>query len=234
MRGSIGLIVGAHRSSRRGVACPRISGASSRGYHRGVSRIAVPSVCFGFWLSEDGTRAMWITATGDAVEVSVWRRGDPAPLYLDRRPARWRPPKPDAASSSYARDRLGYLQVEVGEPGLGSTYDLMVATRNEDPSAFGGFHWRPITADTSREEVRIFPEGGASYYEAVLGYYDDFVEAIRDADSWMQPLSTWCPASLADVIPATSAALRDAIEAGEHATVLAALSDLPWLRRTPT
>lgn len=166
----------------------------SQVYHRGVSTVAVPSVCLGLWLSEDGTRAMRITATADAVEVSVWPCGDPAALHLDRRPAQWRPPKPDATSSRHARDRLGYLQVEVGEPGLGSTYDLMVATHNDDPSAFGGFHWRPIAADTTRDAVRLFPEGGASYYEAVLGYYDDVVEAIRDADAWMQPLSTWFPA----------------------------------------
>lgn len=218
------------------IVCPQVRagavpgvGGGPPGYHRGVSTIAVPSVCLGLWLSEDGTRAMRITATADAVEVSVWRRGDPAALHLDRRPAEWRPPKPEAASSRYARERLGYLQVEVDEPGLGSTYDLMVATHNADPSTFGGFKWRPIAADTSRDEVRIFPEGGASYYEAVLGYHDDFVEAIRDADAWMQPLSTWCPAAIPDVLPATSVALRGALEAGEHATVLATLSDLPWL-----
>ena len=167
----------------------------ARRYYLGVSTIAFPAVCLGLWLSEDGTRAMRITATPDPVQVSVWRCADLAALHLDQRPAKWNAPKPEAASSASARDRLGYLQVEVGEPGLGSTYDLMVATRNTAPSAFGGFDWRPITADTPRDEVRLFPEGGASYYEAVLGYYDDVVEAIREADAWMQPLSTWCPAA---------------------------------------
>lgn len=166
-----------------------------RRYHRGVSTNALPAACLGLWLSEDGTRAMRITATPDAVQVSVWRCADLAALHLDQRPAKWHPPRSDVATSANARDRLGCLQVEVGEPGLGSTYDLMIATRNMDPSAFGGFDWRPIRADTSRDDVRLFPEGGASYYEAVLGYYDDVVEAIRDADSWMQPLSTWCPAA---------------------------------------
>ena len=188
-----------------------------------MASTALPAVCLGLWLSEDGTRAMRITATPDGVRVSVWRCADRAALHLDQRPAKWHPPKPDAATSAHARDRVGYLQVEVGHPGLGSTYDLMVTTRNLDPSTFGGFDWRPIMADTPRAEVRLFPEGGASYYEAVLGYYDDVVEAIRDADDWMQPLSTWLPAVLASVD------LRAALGAGEHHTVLAALSDLAWL-----
>ena len=118
-----------------------------------------------------------------------------ARAHLVDRPARWHPPSPAAAGSADARLRLGFLQAEVGTPGLGSTYDLMVATRNHDPAAFAGFDWRPVAAGARRDDVRLFPQGGASYIEAVLGYWDDSVEAIRDADRWMQPLSTWRPAS---------------------------------------
>ena len=147
----------------------------------------------GHWLCEDATRAMLImVADPGVVEVTVWRRVDQH-MHLERCPARWHPPKPDASASRNARQRIGYLQVEVGTPSLGTTYDLMPAMRNGDPSTFGGFEWIPLAPDTARADVRLFPEGGASYYEAVLGYYDDTVEAEREADEWMQPLSTWLP-----------------------------------------
>lgn len=156
---------------------------------------ALPIVCAGAWASEDGALSMHILVGPDGVRVTVSRRGEPAVVHLDRRPATWHPPRPEAATSANARHRLGYLQVEVGQPGLGSTYDLMVGTHNEDATTFGGYTWRPVAHDTPRDRVRLFPEGGASYWEAVLGYYDDFVESIREADAWMRPLSTWCPAS---------------------------------------
>ncbi len=163
---------------------------------RGVSNHTPPSapaVCFGLWVTEDGTRMMRIGRGPDGLaRVSVWSC-DPFREHAGERPARWRPPVPSAGSSRSARDRIGYLEAELGEPGLGSTYVLMLATRNADPSACGGFEWGAVTGDTQRAEVRIFPEGGPSYYEAVLGYWDDFVEAIRDGDRWMEPLSTWIP-----------------------------------------
>lgn len=127
------------------------------------------------------------------LRVSVWRRSDLAPHLVDR-PASWHPPVAAAASSPNAKERIGYLQVEVGDPGLGTTYDLMVACRNADPAASGGFAWGAVPEGAARESVRMFPQGGASYFEAVLGYHDDFVEDLRAQDAWMQPLSTWRPA----------------------------------------
>lgn len=154
---------------------------------------APPEVCFGLWVTEDGTREMRISRGTDGLaRVSVWAR-DPHREHIADRPARWHPPVVSAASSQSARERIGYLDAELGDPGLGSTYSLMLATANEDPSACGGFVWGAVTGDTPRHAVRMFPEGGASYYEAVLGYWDDFVEAIREGDRWMQPLSTWLP-----------------------------------------
>lgn len=153
-----------------------------------------PEALFGLWVTEDQTRAMRITRDGEGVtRVTVWRLRDQH-AHLSDRPAKWHAPIASAATSSNAKERLGYLQAEVGDPGLGSTYDLMPATRNTDPAAFGGFDWKPIPEDVSREDVRLFPQGGASYMEAVLGYWDDVVEEIRDGDRWMQPLSTWLPA----------------------------------------
>ena len=165
-------------------------------YHRDVPNDPPPEVCTGLWITEDGTRAMRIDRGPDGTaRVSVWGRTKPPVAHLVDRPAGWHAPLDSAAGSRHARERLGYLQVEVGDPGLGSTYDLMLATRNTDPAANGGFDWGPVASDTERCDVRLFPEGGASYWEAVLGYYDDVVEAIRDADGWMQPLSTWRPAA---------------------------------------
>jgi hypothetical protein len=158
----------------------------------------VPDVCFGLWLSEDGTRALQIAREGDAVIVTVWRRADGL-QHLALRPATWHAPDPSASASPDAKRRLGYLQVEVDTPGLGSTYDLMLACRNADPSQYGGFDWRPAPPEFPREHARLFPQGGASYYEAVLGAWDDFVEPIRSADRWMEPLSTWRPATAEEV-----------------------------------
>lgn len=113
------------------------------------------------------------------LRVSVWRRSDLAPHLVDR-PASWHPPKAAAASSPNAKERIGYLQVEIGDPGLGTTYDLMVACRNADPAASGGFAWGAVPEGAARESVRMFPQ--------------DFVEDLRAQDAWMQPLSTWRPA----------------------------------------
>lgn len=157
----------------------------------------VPRVCFGAWRSEDGSRAMHIVATTDddgreAIAVSVWRVADGGAL-MTRRPGKWRAPRVGAEASAYARERLGFVQVEVGLPGLGTTYDLMVARANPEPGTRGGYQWIRLAPETARADVRLFPEAGASYYEAVLGYWDDYVETLRDADAWMQPLSTWLP-----------------------------------------
>lgn len=151
-----------------------------------------PEVCFGLWITEDHTRALRVDRAPDgAVRVSVWRRRDLAAHLVDR-PATWHPPVASAARSADAKSRVGFLQVEVGDPGLGTTYDLMVAC----PAAHdSGFAWGPLTDGVARDAVRIFPQGGASYYEAVLGAWDDVVEDLRAADAWMQPLSTWRPAS---------------------------------------
>lgn len=138
---------------------------------------------------------MQIARDGEAWRVSVSRRRGQK-LLVAGRPAKWIPPKDGAEHSAVARDRLGYLQIELGEPGLGSTYDLMVAVKG---AAGGKFDWVRAPTAVPRAQLRLFPEGGASFYEAVLGAWDDFVEAIRDGDRWMHPLSTWLPAEGEDV-----------------------------------
>jgi hypothetical protein len=125
------------------------------------------------------------------VRVSVWRI-DTGKMHANNRPAEWHAPVEVSRNSDCARACMGYLQVELGDTGIGSTYDLMLARRNDD-DAGAKDEWVAVTSDTPRAETRIFPQGGASYYEAVLGKWDDFVEDIRDNDRWMEPLSTWFP-----------------------------------------
>jgi hypothetical protein len=128
------------------------------------------------------------------VRVSVWSI-DTGKMHAKERPGEWRAPVdalPNGHDSHSARVRIGYLQVELGDTGIGSTYDLMLAKRNDD-DAGAHYEWGAVTSDTPRAKTRIFPQGSASYYEAVLGKWDDFVEDIRDDDRWMEPLSTWFP-----------------------------------------
>jgi hypothetical protein len=130
-------------------------------------------------------------APGGGVRVSVWRI-DTGKMHAKDRPAKWHGPGEASHNSDNARARIGYLQVELGDPGLGSTYDLMLAKRNEPP-ALRNYEWGAVAINTPRQQTRIFPQGGASYYEAVLGKWDDLVEEILDQDRWMEPLCSWLP-----------------------------------------
>lgn len=154
------------------------------------------------WIDEAGKRSLLIERRGEQVVVTVWRGLGPTRL-LDAGLARWRPHR-DPTSSNPMR-RLDVLQVEAGADGMGSTYDLMVACANHDASAFGGFGWRPAAADTPLSELRLFPQLGASFYEAVLGAYDDFVEEERGGLSWAEPYSTYRPMTPAERARHTSA-----------------------------
>lgn len=148
------------------------------------------------WVAEDGSKSMQVRrGKGGKIKVAVWR-GFREQLLVNELPARWKDADPAAAKSSYALSRIGYLQVELGMENLGTTYDLMFAAPSSDLEASGGFLWRAVEATDAIEIVRIFPQGGASYYEAVLGAWDDFVEDMRDAEqSWITPLSTYRPAT---------------------------------------
>ena len=150
----------------------------------------------GCWVAEDATKSLEIRAgEGGALRVTVWEGLGGAPLAEDR-PATLHPPEPGREADGYARARLGYLQVELGDPGLGSTYDLMVGYPSDDPSATGGFAWGRLPSGGDPSRLRLFPEMGASFYEAVLGAWDDFVEEARQAEGhWIEPLSSYRPAT---------------------------------------
>lgn len=114
------------------------------------------------------------------LRVSVWKG---AKLVVNDAHALWRPRGPNPCAES-PRERLDTLMVELGPPGLGTTYDLMVAAPNDDPAAFGGKAWRPVYPNDPIETIRLFPEHGGSYYDALLGPWDDVSIEHREADEW--------------------------------------------------
>jgi hypothetical protein len=149
----------------------------------------------GAWTCTEGRLSLVIERrTPDAIVVTVWL-GLGERVLVAARPARYRPRDPDAGSSSSASARLDRLEVELGDVNLGPTYTLLIAGSNDDPSAWGGFAARPLLPKDAPEDVSLFPEAGASYYEAVLGYYDDVAEAEREAYSWRYPLGQYRRAS---------------------------------------
>ncbi len=157
------------------------------------------------WVAEDGRLSFQLTANahGD-VEIDLWRRLGPE-RWLQRRPTSWTPRQQD--DSPIARRRLDTLQAEIDAPGLGPTYDLLFAQANDgandgasdSATRHGGFQWVGRQADTPLAELRAFPELGASFYEAVLGPYDDAIEEEREGTAWAMPYSTFRPANAQQV-----------------------------------
>lgn len=143
-----------------------------------------PRVLLGVWASEDGTKTLAISGVEEA-QVVV-RGPDEAVLFTKK--ATWTQPKDGAEQSPSARERLGYLRLETGDEGLGNTYDLMPGRETSG----GKLKWVRLRPDTKRENVRLFPEVGASFYEAVG--VDDFAEEQTETETWwVGELSTYLP-----------------------------------------
>ena len=84
-----------------------------------------PAALLGFWVAEDASKSLRVAREGEGeLRVSVWRGLGPE-AHIEARPTRWHPPSLAHAESANARRRLGYLQVELGAPGLGTTYDRL-------------------------------------------------------------------------------------------------------------
>jgi hypothetical protein len=65
-------------------------------------------------------------------------------------------------ASELAMERLGRLQVELGEVGFGNLYTLYVVRKNPDPSSLGNKEWLAALPETPLSELRLFPEHGTS------------------------------------------------------------------------
>jgi hypothetical protein len=90
-----------------------------------------------------------------------------------------------------AQTRLDKLEVELGTPGLGTTLRLMFAVENTDAEK-SPHQWLYVPDDADPAQVRMHPEQGGSYYEAVLGPWDDFVENLdEDEGGWLRPYSVY-------------------------------------------
>lgn len=146
-----------------------------------------PRILLGTWVSEDASKTLTVSIEGDEAHVVV-QTSDERVVFEKK--ASWTPPKEGAEQSPSARERLGYLRLETGDEGLGNTYDLMPGRETSE----GKLKWVRLEPETKRASVRLFPEVGASYFEAVLGAYDDFVEEQTETETWwVGELSTYQP-----------------------------------------
>jgi hypothetical protein len=152
------------------------------------------------WIAEDGSKSLLILRAEDgSVRVTIWE-GLGEKIHAEERQATWHPREVGEEGGSYARERLGFLSVELGTPGLGNTYDLMIGAPGEPIAEAADLQWGFVRQDVPIDEVRLFPEAGGSYYDAVLGPYDDCSEDMREAETWwVEPLSTYRPATAEEV-----------------------------------
>ena len=124
----------------------------------------------GRWLARDRSKQLRIevelTPAGEAVRVSVLD-GDGQEVLMSARHAKAEPGLK--------------LALELGDEGLGATYTLQ-AIIDEDLASMSA---QALTDALGRCE--LLGKHGASFYEAVLGYYDDYVEALNEADAWSRP-----------------------------------------------
>jgi hypothetical protein len=148
------------------------------------------------WVAEDESKTLEIRCDEKArLRVTIWK-GRGGELLRADLPARWHDANPTAEASADARWRLGYLCVELGMGGLGTTYDLFFAAEQDDENAPGGFRWRAVRSGDPIEAVRVFPQGGASWFEYAMGWWDDKVQEMNEAEQgWIEPLSTYLPES---------------------------------------
>lgn len=121
------------------------------------------------FVSEDGKLYFVVrqsASTGDdagrfPLEVEVGRPSTREPL-LSAAPARFRPREDEDARE--ARRRLDRVEVELGIPDVGETWQLMFTRPTDDRSRWNGFDWVALRPDTPPEEVAVFPEHGGTPY----------------------------------------------------------------------
>jgi hypothetical protein len=152
--------------------------------------------CLGLWVAEDG-KALFLEEA-EARYLATITPGLAAPCYPPfqtmaptaptyRLPAAWVPA---------GRTRLPYVEIETGEPGRGRTYRLYLAAENTDPSAHGGYQWRPPAPEDPIDALRAFPEIGLGLIDAVA-LYPGFDEDYGNVP-WAEPLAAYRKATAAE------------------------------------
>ncbi len=148
-----------------------------------------PDAWFGTWQGEDGRLCIVLTrpdASACAALVSVFNSSGRC-LYGPS-PATFR--RHSEPSSRLASQRLDQLICELGSPGLGTTLHLLVSIPNAAPSTDAPL-WVTAPMDALGATLVMHLDQGASFYEAVLGRWDDAVEAMdEDEGGWLRP---YCP-----------------------------------------
>lgn len=132
----------------------------------GRAEPAERSAMLGLWMAEDGSKMLSLWQDSAGIWLNVFAGLGPR-SHVSGRPV-----------TIVAEAKL---RAELGEPGMGTTYELSAVVAGEDG------RWRPATPQDSAAAVRLLGAHGASFYEAVLGAWDDFVEDINAGDAWAMP-----------------------------------------------
>lgn len=139
------------------------------------------------FVSDDGRLALTLRlADASSAEraryplVATVERADGSERLLSAAPAAWIPRKDEHAKE--ASRRLDRVQVELGPPGIGETYILMLARPSDDGARWHGYSHVALRDDTPVEEVAIFPEHGGTPYGG-----DDW----DWQEGWWYPYSTY-------------------------------------------
>ena len=150
-----------------------------------------PRCYAGRWSGDDGRLIFEITADEPPMVSAHGRDGRE---YLSPRPAKFR--AATAHDGQQASARLDNLVVELGTPNLGSTLQLLFAVENDGSSPIP-FQWLHVPDTAAADDVRLHLDQGGSYYEAVLGPWDDFVESLHSAEGdWLRPWAVYQRESL--------------------------------------
>ena len=135
----------------------------------------------GLWIAEDGKAAFIEHIEDGTLRVTVTpalgQPPFPATDYSQagartwRLLARWTPRTPGARFG----DRLDQISAEADLEGLGRTYLLLFAVENHDPEQNWGMMWAPVPEGTPLADIRIVPDTGPGFIDAMVWEEDEGV-----------------------------------------------------------